>query len=152
MAGGDKALWSDLQTARPRYNGSFSPAPVSIPNAANTDLALTSNVSVGGLVVATPNITVPTAGEYEIGIVLRYASQATAAGVRVARFYVNGTDRGFFAIPTTTALNATNISVGGTSRLILAAGDVIKFQAFQTSGGALNIQFDSHCWIDRIVQ
>lgn len=149
MAAGDKAAWSDLQLARPRFNGTFAG---SIANNTSVSMAPTPNVTQGGITVVTSVITVPTAGEYEIGIMLRWASQATAAGIRVGRFNVNGVDAGFFNIPTTTALNATNISVGGVSRLMLNAADQIVFQAFQNSGGALALAGNSHAWVDRVPQ
>lgn len=149
MPGGDKAFYSDLQISRPRFNGTFA---ANVVTATNTSLAISTQVSVGGMAVAGSTLTVPTAGEYEIGIVLRYASQAVAAGVRVARFNINAADRGFFVIPTTTGLNATNISVGGVSRLILAANDQIVFQAFHTAGATISLAGDSHAWVERIEQ
>lgn len=142
--------WSPWQvvdnSSRPRFNGGFSGT---ITNGVNTDLSPSTISIAGGITVSGANITVPVAGEYEIGVVIRYASQATASGMRVARFNVNAQDRGFFVVPVSSAVNATNVTASGVSRLILAANDVVKFQAYQSSGGNLGLQTDSHCWIER---
>lgn len=150
MAAGDKAFWADLQLARPRFNGTFTGA--SLTSGTTTSLTPTVNVQTGGVTVSGSTITVPTAGEYEIGISLRYASQATAAGVRIARFNVNGADAGFLVVPTTTGLNATNITAAFVSRLVLNAGDQVVFQGLHTAGAALALGSPSHAWIDRVPQ
>jgi hypothetical protein len=144
----DAAALEAQFNSRPRYNGTFSG---SIANNSTTTITPTTVTAVGGITVATSTITVPSGGEYEIGIWLRWASQSTAAGFRVARFNVSGSDRGFFAVPAA-SINGTNITSGGVSRLNLLAGDTIVFQAYQNSGGALSLTGDAHCWIDRIVQ
>lgn len=138
-----------LSGALPRFNGTFS---ATVANNSNTTLTPTPVVLEGGITVVGSSVTVPEAGEYEIGIVLRWNSQTTTVGTRVGRFNVNGTDRGFFGYPTSTSQNSTNITSAGVSRLVLAAGDVIVFQAFHTAGAALGLIADSYAWVARVAQ
>lgn len=89
-------------------------------------------------------------GLYEIGLALRYASQAVAAGVRQARIIVNGGDYMINQIPTTAGLNASNIAVNLVVRRVMAAGDTIAFGGYQNSGGDLALSGSSHGWIERV--
>jgi len=89
-------------------------------------------------------------GLYEIGMVVRYASQAVAAGVRQARINVNGSEYIINQIPTTAGLNASNIIVNLVARRVMTAGDTVTFLGFQSSGGDLALTGNSHGWIERV--
>lgn len=134
---------------RPRYYGTFA---ATIANNTNTSLTPTTVDAVGGITAVGTVITVPAAGWYDIGVVIRWNSQTTTVGTRVGRFNVNSVDRGFFGFPTSTSQNSTNITSAGVSRLLLAAGDQIVVQAFHTAGASLALVTDSYVWIERIVQ
>lgn len=89
-------------------------------------------------------------GLYEIGMAVRYASQAVAAGVRQARINVNGAEYMINQIPTTAGLNASNIVVNLVVRRVLAAADTVTFLGYQNSGGDLALTGNSHGWIERV--
>lgn len=94
--------------------------------------------------------TIPLAGEYEIGLILRYASQAASAGIRLAIIRLNSFDYMQFNT-TAVGFNATNVSVGGTIKGVFAQGDVFSFVGFQSSGGSLDIINNSRAWIERVL-
>jgi hypothetical protein len=83
-------------------------------------------------------------------VVMRYASQAVAAGTRQARINLNTVETITFQVPTSTVLNATNVIVAGVHELALVAGDVITVSAFQNSGGALSVLGNSRLWVKRV--
>ena len=95
--------------------------------------------------------TIPTgqSGLYEIGMVLRYALQATAIGVRYAAFFVNGVENITWQMPTTTSFNGARITVGGVTRVSLTAGNTVTFSAYQNSGVSLALDGNSVAWIER---
>lgn len=105
-----------------------------------------------GSVVSGDTIVVP-AGEgglWDCGMVLRFPSQATAAGQRNGRVYVNGTEYMGWTIPAPSNLNSTNVPVWGNIPIVLAAGDVITFYGFQNSGVTQALVGNSRCWARRI--
>jgi hypothetical protein len=117
-----------------------------------TTLTITSNpFNAGSVGVGATDLTVPAGqgGEYEIGASLWYATQATGSGLRQARTSVNGAE---FYSKTMTAVGINGIRVGAsfTTRRSLAAGDTVNFGGFQTSGGNLALDANSHAWIERI--
>lgn len=152
-----EAVDTDLQavddaniSGRPRFIGTVSTAFTN--NTIGTITPASAVVNVGGMWSSGTNITLPTADEYELGIVLRYPSQASATGVRQARINLNGSEFIVFQVPTTSALNATNIIVAGTIKDVFAANDVISFGGFQNSGVSQTIIGNSRIWVARTVQ
>lgn len=91
-------------------------------------------------------ITVNASGLWEIGAVMRFASQATASGQRNVRLYKNGVEEIQFGNPAVTNYNATNIICAGATQLVLASGDYIEAYAYQNSGGALSLTGNSRLW------
>jgi hypothetical protein len=127
----------------------------SVPNAAITLLTPTAEqLDIGGMWTsgAPTVITIPTGqgGWYEVGIVARWASQATVAGQRNVRIYKNGAEEMSFTQATAANVNATNIPVSGVYELSLADGDTISFYGFQASGAALSIIGNSRAWVRRL--
>lgn len=139
-------------TGRPRFNCNFG-TPSLTNNTITTLTPSAANANVGSMWPGSgTNITVPSAKEYEIGIVLRYASQAVAAGMRQARININGSEYMTFQEVAVSNLNATNIIVCGVIRIVLAALDVVSFGGYQNSGGALALAGNSRGWVDQVVQ
>ena len=150
-AGGNVAA-SDVNSIlnRPRFQCNFSGTI-----AHNSVTALTpsvANVNVGTMWTSGSTITVPTAGEYEIGIVLRYASQASTTGHRQARVHINGSEYMSFQNPGGAGVNNTNTVVSGVIRIVLAAGDDVQFNAYQTGGVSLALTGNNRGWVERIIQ
>jgi hypothetical protein len=125
----------------------------SVPNNSITTLTPTAELrDIGSMWTSGSNITIPSGqgGWYEIGVVYRYASQATAANTRQARINVNSVEQMTFQVPTSSVLNATNVIVSGVYETSLSAGDVITFSAFQNSGGALALVGNSRVWVRKL--
>jgi hypothetical protein len=127
----------------------------SVPNNTITLLTPTAEqLDVGGMWSSgSPTIvTIPPDqdGWYEVGIVARWASQATAAGQRNIRIYKNGAEEMSFTLPAVSNFNATNIPVSGVYELSLVGGDQVSFYGFQNSGGALAIIGNSRAWVRRV--
>jgi hypothetical protein len=127
----------------------------SVPNNAITLLTPTvDQLDVGGMWSSgSPTIVTVPSGEdgwFEVGIVARWASQATAAGQRNVRIYKNGAEEMSFTLPAVSNLNNTNIPVTGVYELSLVGGDQISFYGFQNSGGALSIIGNSRAWVRRL--
>lgn len=100
-----------------------------------------------GMWTSGTNITIPKNGEYEIGGVLRFASQATTVGIRHFRITLNGADEMLFACPTTTQQNSTNTIASGVHHGVYSSGDVITIGTFQNSGASLNLVTGSRAWV-----
>jgi hypothetical protein len=87
--------------------------------------------------ISTANgFTIATAGVYRIGANIRWAANAT--GQRVLYLQVNSST--YIAIASQQAVtggNPTDMSI--VTEYALSAGDTVRLQAFQDSGGALNI-------------
>jgi hypothetical protein len=90
-------------------------------------------------------------GVYEVGIVLRYSTQAVTANTRQARIYINGSEYMSFNTPGVTNFNNTNVIVNGSMPIPLAAGATVQFRGFQNSGAApaLTLTGNSVAWIER---
>jgi len=112
------------------------------PIAHNTWTTLSWDAAVrnrAGMWTSGPNIVVPFHGWWEVTFYARFASQATASGLRAARVSVNGIEQMSWFLPLTPAMNATNAIVGGTHSMELQPGAVITCEVYQTSGGSLNL-------------
>jgi len=107
-----------------------------------------------GIWVSGDQLVVPTGtqGLWEIGIVGRFASQASAAGQRNVRIYKNGSEEMSFTIPAVSNLNSTNIICAGTYEAVVADGDIITFWGFQNSGGSLALTGNSRAWMRQLVR
>jgi hypothetical protein len=91
-------------------------------------------------------ITASKSGLWEIGIILRFASQATAAGQRNARIYKNGSEEIQFGQPAATNYNGVNIICAGITQTVMSAGDYVQAFAYQNSGGSLALTGNSRLW------
>lgn len=109
----------------------------SIPNFIGTwtdvSFQTTTNDSHGKF--STPSYTIPVRGFYQITSKLNYAANAT--GLRYGRINVDGAVSGspFSIVPSSG--DTTTVVIGDI--IYLNAGQVVKIQAAQTSGGALNL-------------
>ena len=140
------------EVARPSAFATFG-TPTFTHNSITTITPSTVTVDDGNMYPGSGStFTIPTGqgGLYEIGMVVRYASQAVAAGVRQARINVNGSEYMLNQIPTTAGLNASNIVVNLVTRRVMTAGDTVAFAGFQNSGGDLALAGNSHGWIERV--
>ena len=137
---------------RPRFVGTFS---ATIANNSITTLTPAAVlVNVGGMWTSGTDITIPAGqdGEYEVGVLLRYASQATPSGQRHGRIHVNGSEYMTFLESAVSNTAATNIVCSGVIPLVLAGGDTVSFAGYQTSGGSLGIVGNSRGWVRKVVQ
>lgn len=152
---GDPLAAADLNAIvnRPRFTGTLG-SPSLTSGSVTTITPASALHNVGSMWSSGTNIVIPTGqgGEYDLGIVARFASQTTAAGFRQARVSINGTEWMQWNTPAPTNLNATNVTAGGVIPADLNAGDVITFAVFQNSGGALGIVGNSTCWVVKRVQ
>lgn len=87
-------------------------------------------------------VTVDRDGLYEVGVNLRYATNAT--GFRQASFDVNGAQYIQWTIP---ALTGFNTVIGGSIQLNLSANDQVRWSGFQNSGAGLQIIGNSMAWL-----
>lgn len=132
------------------YNGA------DLPLANNTTTTLTFNAErydsgdLHSTAALTSRLTVPITGLYSIGACVAYASNAT--GYRQTFVLLNGT---------TTIVDDLRAPVSGVATVVniatdyrLAAGDYVEVQAFQNSGGALNVvalpNFSPDFWMHRV--
>lgn len=125
----------------------------SISNNSVTEVSASGSlVNVGSMWSSGTDVTIPSGqdGVYEVGVVLRYASQGTASGMRQARINKNDAEEITFQMPAVAAFNATNIIAAGTTQMGLSAGDVISFGAYQNSGGSLSLTGNCRGWVRRI--
>lgn len=145
---GDNVYASDTNniTDRARFECNFG-TPSIANNTVSTLTPSAANVNVGSMWSSGTDITVPSAGEYEIGVVLRYATNAT--NFRQTRIQVNGSEYMQWTFPAVTGFNTT---ISGVIRIVLAASDKVSFAAFQNSGGALSLTGNSRGWVERVVQ
>jgi energy-converting hydrogenase Eha subunit C len=97
------------------------------------------------------DFTIPTGqgGSYEIGVIMRYSTQAAAVGVRQARINLNGAEYQVFNMPAPTNFNNFNITAAGVVRGELAAGDDVSFLGYQNAGVSLTLTTHSIGWIER---
>lgn len=134
------SAWRHIVTGRPFVQ--LSKTTASISNNSVTEVSWDTEVIDTHGMWSTADRTaifVPIAGHYIAAITVRFASQATAAGIRQVRVNVNGAEDMQLNFPAPSNLNATNIAVHLTWPLDLAANDDVGFSVFQNSGGALNI-------------
>lgn len=120
--------------------------PTLANNTVTTNTSLTALQDTYSMLSGATTITVPVAGVYEVGVIYRYASQATAAGLRQVRINVNGTEHmqlNTYAV----GLNAINIPVLLVEQIELAVSDEITFGGFQNSGGNLALTGNSRAWV-----
>jgi hypothetical protein len=116
-------------------------AAQSINNATDTSIALNSERrdDSGFHDTSTNNsrLTVPTgmAGWYSISGNLAYASNAT--GLRQSAILLNGAT--YIVVNLQPAINGAQTIVSLTTEYYLNAGDYVELRAYQTSGGALNV-------------
>lgn len=92
-------------------------------------------------------LTANVSGLWEVGVCVRFASQATAAGWRNSRIYKNGAEEIQFGQPATSNYNSTNIVCMGSTLTVMASGDYVEAYAHQTSGGALSLTGNSRFWL-----
>src|SRR5690606_1151744 len=112
------------------------------PIAHNTWATLSWDAAIrnrAGMWTSGPNIVVPFLGWWEVTFYARFASQATASGLRAARVSVNCIEQMSCFLPLAPAMNATNAMVGGTHSMEIQAGAVITCEVYQTSGGPLDL-------------
>lgn len=125
--------------------------PNMVHNSLTTLTPNTVPVNDGGMWTSGTDFTIPAdeGGLYEMGLALQYASQATAAGQRQARFRVNGADFTYNPV-TAVGLNGTLTGGFAVARKELTAGDVVTFLGFQNSGVDLALNASSHGWLERM--
>ncbi len=80
-------------------------------------------------------LTCKTAGKYSIQAVVNFDNNAT--GVRVVTILLNGTTT--IAVESRNAVNGTNTSITISTDYDLAVNDYVEVQAYQSSGGNLNV-------------
>jgi len=119
----------------------------SIANATVVDLTPTSvPVNVGGMWTSGTAFTIPTGqgGLYEMGIACRFVTNAN--GVRQGRISVNGAEYMYWTVPSNSIGQAPG---AGVTRRVMVAGDVVRFNVYQNSGGALAFGSGTG-WLERV--
>jgi hypothetical protein len=114
----------------------------SIPNNTMTTVSYSSALrnEFGMWSAGSPTlVTIPYDGLYAVVHTVLFASQAVAAGIRIARLDVGGVEQVYTVTPTTSGLNSTVITQQVSYQMVMTAGEQIEGKCFQTSGGALNI-------------
>jgi hypothetical protein len=116
----------------------------SVNNNTMTDVSWSSSIrnEYGMWSAGSPTlVTIPAGadGLYMVVHSIQWASQAVAAGQRLARLDVGGVEQMYVTVPATSNLNATAICSQLTHPMIMTGGEQITGRGFQTSGGALNI-------------
>lgn len=106
----------------------------SIPNASVTTLTPSSVDVNTGSMGSGSTVTVPTVDVWDIGCILRFATNGT--GQRMVRILLNGAELNSFVIATIPGFNTT---VGISIKPLLQAGDQIQFTGYQNSGGSLSL-------------
>lgn len=134
----------------PPFRGCLASKTVSqsIPNTTFTHLLFDGEVydtdNIHSIVTATDSFVVP-AGVTKIKMHLYITWSYNATGVRQIHLQKNG--NGFFPGACKDYVNGVDMSVGASREIIsptllVAAGDTFKFQAYQSSGAALNATGD----------
>lgn len=103
--------------------------------------------NVGGMYTSGSTVTIQDDGVYEVGLVLRYATNAT--GVRQARCTVGGTSGYYYEEKN--ALSGQNTNMSWTFEDQLTASTAITFEGFQTSGGSLALTGLCRAWVRLLV-
>jgi hypothetical protein len=108
-------------------------------------------VNVGGMWTSGTNFVIPSGqgGLYEMGMSLRYASQASSSGARLARFFVNGSEV-TYTTNSAVGANSTNSTAQGVIRMMTNDSDVVTFRTQQSSGGDLALVSGSLGWLQRV--
>ncbi len=123
----------------------YNSANISVANA--TAQALTFNSerydtdTMHSTASNTSRITFTTAGKYEVGGCVRWAAQATYAGVREIGIRLNGAT--YIVVNDemgSASANALTIIQAVTTEYVFAAADYVELVAYQSSGGALNAE------------
>lgn len=113
----------------------------SIPNSAYTVVTFdTEDVDTDGLHSTSSNtgrLTARVPGYYRVWCNLQYAANAT--GTRAGRVRKNGATL-LYTLPTALSTAAVDATIGGSFVVQLVATEYVELEAFQDSGGALNIQ------------
>lgn len=126
-------------------------ANLALASAAITTLTFDSTRFFTEPIGASDRFTAPRAGRYAIGGHVRFAAHAT--GQRVLYLRVNGTT--YIAIDSRVSVGAGAPTDGHVATLTqLAAGDYVQLQAYQDSGGSLNVtaaaEYSPEFWIAEI--
>lgn len=103
--------------------------------------------NVGGMYTSGTTITIGEDGVYEIGVALRYATNAT--GVRQARLNIGGTSGYYY--DEKNALTGQNTMVRAVIEDTLTASTTITFEGFQSSGGNLALTSINRAWVRQLV-
>lgn len=101
----------------------------------------------GGLYSSGNTVTILEDGVYEIGLALRFATNAT--GVRQARISKNAVTDWYY--DEKAALSGQNTMVHIVIEDLLDAGDDIQFMGYQTSGGNLALASTNRAWVRQVV-
>ncbi|MGE5594324.1 MAG: hypothetical protein ACM3X3_11695 [Betaproteobacteria bacterium] len=116
-------------------------AAQSIPNATWTTLAFNSERfdtdNIHDTATSNSRLTCKTAGKYLISLSLRFASNAT--GLRQAQVMLNGTTR--IALVSQNPISGDPTIVNVSTVYSLSAGDYVEALAYQSSGGALDVEY-----------
>lgn len=130
-------LWANRIKCPPRYARAQGAAAQSIPNASWTVVSIagsTVHQTGDGFAFGGGGIVVPVKGLYLITCAVAWAANAT--GQRWTRITVDGTVQvGRAGIQT---MSANGPAVHHATALYLQAGEAIRVEAYQNSGGALN--------------
>ena len=98
----------------------------------------TTTQNRGGFTESSGTVTVPVSGRYNISGTFPYASSAT--GYRVYEIACAGSQSQTYRNLWQAAASATGIGTVSMNGVRLTAGDTVKLQGLQNSGGALDLQ------------
>ena len=115
----------------------------SIATASNTTVTTWTSVeNTGGFSESSGVVTVTNAGIYNITFALTFGGNAT--GQRVASLVFSGGRT--FRVPVPAHATASNVAttIVSLNSIAVSAGETITLQAFQNSGGALNVNVDTY--------
>ncbi len=104
--------------------------------------------NVGGLYTSGNTFTIPVDGIYEVGMAIRYATNAT--GSRQARLDVDASTAYYYVEKT--ALSGQNTNLGFSIEEQFTSGQVISFAGLQASGGNLALTGYNRGWIRLLVE
>jgi hypothetical protein len=139
---GDMTCHADFVTGRPRWINQSWGTPTLLNNTVTT-LTPTSVTLNTGNMGSGANVTVPSIDVWDMGLSVRFATNT--AGIRQIRISVNGNEVAGLSVTPVASFNTT---VTVTAKLLLNAGDVVTFQAYQNSGGSLGIvAFAGYAWV-----
>lgn len=123
----------------PPLCSAFGTAPQSIPNDTATAMAAGGENfdtdAMHSTVTNNSRVTFQTAGRYEVGVAVLWASNAT--GRRAVDLRVNGTTT-YNLDGRMTVTTGNSMAVTGSRLLTVAAGDYVECMTLQSSGGSLN--------------